>query len=150
MHSQSHPVFQPTMPTERIDVATGQATEGERQLTVFQTPPRRKSKKPPHEYDFVEIQRTPPQTPEGQPQKANKARRMDFLHANKFAPLGEDEAEEEDNTMEDADAESYGSIEADNAAPLVAEVSKKLAAVNILTHHSGPDSYKNKGAGQHK
>ena len=47
--------------------------------------------------------------------------------------------------MEDAD--SYGSIEEDSVAPSVAEVDKKMAAVNICTHHLGPDSYKNKGAG---
>ena len=150
MQAQSQLVSQQALPTERIEVAASRAPAGERQLTVFQTPPRRKSKKTPHEYEFVEIQRTPPRTPEGQPQTAKKTRRMDLPHANRFAPLGEDEAEEEDDTMEDADADSCGSIEADNAAPSVAEVNKKLAAVNIRTHHLGPDSYMNKGAGLHK
>ena len=75
---------------------------------------------------------------------------MDSTHANRFAPLGEEEAEEEDDTMEDADADSYGSVEADNAAPSAAEVNKKLAAVDIRTHQLGPDSYKNKGASLHK
>ena len=136
------------LPIERIDSVLRHEPEGDRQLTVFQTPPRRKSRKTPHEYKFVAVQRTPPRPPEGQPQTAKKTRITNSPNANRFAILGETEPEAEDEQMEDAD--SYGSIEEDSVAPSVAEVDKKMAAVNIRTHHSGPDSYKNKGAGLHK
>jgi hypothetical protein len=145
----------PNVPIGAIDPAPGYDDEAERQLVVVRTPPRRNSRNPrktPHEYEFVEVQRTPPRTPDGQPKFAKKTRTIapPAANDNRFQVLGESSADDEemvDTESVDASTDMELSVAAVDS---VVEVKEKLAETYLQNPPSGPDSAKSAGAGLRK